>query len=181
MWRIRNETDGLIMIEDLNITLKPKQEFDLDFLGREKAENSSQLAVFINKGIIKLITKEEIKKESSNETINQNEINKIIQDSVDNLVNSLTTNLFSKISEDLSHELVKSFTVALKNIPQNLTSQDSQIAEDDFEDISLHETQAELLKGKENLSSNFKSVGKKQEIDSSDDIAQQLRNLKKGK
>ena len=54
--------------------------------------------------------------------------------------------------------------------------------EADFEDISVQQAQADLLRSKENLSSSFQSIGDKKEIDSPDDIAGQLRKLKrKGK
>jgi len=177
MWRIRNKTANIVLIDDLGISLKAYQDFDLDLLGRDKSENSSQLASFLNRGIIENIHKEKREVETNSSI----EINSLITNSVRDAMTAFTQEFFSKMSEDVSQGIINGFTGVLKEkFLENLSIELPNLNNDvGFDEISVYETQAAILKGKEDLSSNFEQIGQKQEIDSSDDIAEQLRKIKK--
>lgn len=180
MWIIKNKTGGIVLIEDLTLSFKPHQEYDIDTFGRENAQRSTQLSLFLNNNILETLHKDEqIKQELapaptpvSAPAVSQEDLNAMIQQSV--------SSLFSSLSEGLSNEIANSLTdVVRRNLQENSSYAEIEAEETDFEDISVQQAQADLLRSRENLSSSFQSIGDKKEIDSPDDIAGQLRKLKR--
>jgi len=63
MFFIVNKTKSEIFIKDIRMKLGPRQALDLDkLMGREKSDNSKDLTEKVRKGIIKIVTKDEIDK-----------------------------------------------------------------------------------------------------------------------
>ena len=59
MWIVKNVLRGSIHIEDLKIKVPAKDYFDLDKIGRERAEQSSQLKLALEEGYLQNVKKQD--------------------------------------------------------------------------------------------------------------------------
>lgn len=167
MWIIKNNTLGTVLIDDLGICLSGHQEFDLDLLGREKAESSVHLAVLLNKGIVSNVHKEEA-------TDKVNSDKSFIAEIVDNVTKKVLQELRGEMAED---SLKSALTLISNALNQNAVSTSDT---DDFEDVSIYEVQASMVNDDgDKLSPNFKHIGHKEELNSSNDIVDKLRDIKR--
>jgi hypothetical protein len=55
MWIVRNTLKGALYVEDLDIQIPAKEEFDLDVVGRETAERSNHLRVALAEGYLQTV------------------------------------------------------------------------------------------------------------------------------
>lgn len=60
MWMVKNVLRGTICVNDLNIRIPPKEYFDLDSVGRARAEASRQLRLAFEEGYLQNISKGEL-------------------------------------------------------------------------------------------------------------------------
>jgi len=165
MWIIKNNTVGILLIEDLGIELKHGETFDLDLLGRDKAESSIIVAILVNKGALEIVSKDSV-----------------LHDNID--LDSIIHKFGVELLEELSHkfdDISNNFlNQALNTIQIKQLSQDIVIEEDDFQDISTDEVQARLFKTQDILASNFENIGDKKSTDKrTDNIVEQLKQAKK--
>ena len=58
-WIIHCEMEGLLCLSDIGATLRKGQQWDLDVIGRENAERSSDVKVALNKGWIREVRKDD--------------------------------------------------------------------------------------------------------------------------
>lgn len=58
MWIVKNLLRGTLYISDLNLKIAPKDYFDLDSIGRDRAENSRQIKLAFEEGYLQNIKKD---------------------------------------------------------------------------------------------------------------------------
>jgi hypothetical protein len=93
MYIVQNISDKEISLSDLKISLKPNQKIDLDLsYNRHNIEKSSSLSIGINKGIIKILRKDDIfsKTEEKNNT-------SITKDNLDEMEKRLSNLMESRL------------------------------------------------------------------------------------
>ncbi|MCE9580932.1 MAG: alpha-helical pore-forming toxin family protein, partial [Planctomycetes bacterium] len=66
MWIVKNVLRGSIQIEDLKVKIPAKDYFDLDKIGRERAEGSRQLKLAMEEGYLQNVKKQD---PGTNETV----------------------------------------------------------------------------------------------------------------
>jgi hypothetical protein len=119
MYIVQNISDKEISLSDLKISLKPNQKIDLDLsYNRHNIEKSSSLSIGINKGIIKILRKDDIfsKTEEKNNT-------SITKDNLDEME--------KRLSNLMESRLVKSETNVDNSYIQKILEQLSIIASSD--------------------------------------------------
>lgn len=57
MWIVANQLKGVLKFPALGLEVPPEAEADLDKLGRERAEGSSELKIALENGYIKTVRK----------------------------------------------------------------------------------------------------------------------------
>lgn len=69
MWIVRNELKGRVRFPGLNLEIPPGEEVDLDKIGREKAEASTQIKLALENQYLKTLRKTVTMDESDLEQI----------------------------------------------------------------------------------------------------------------
>jgi len=179
MWKIRNNTGGILIIDDLGIDLKPRQEFDLDLLGRDKSEDSSNLAVLLDKNAIEILHKDVIAKRSD---ISNDDLGELITGAMLNFMGGAFNNVSSELSKEVAASVAQSIKDGLSNV--NIINQVGALAEGEdegeaFDDLNLKQVQTDLFHSNGKLDPGFNSIGEKVEVKDSNDIADQLRAIKR--
>ncbi len=87
MWTIANQLKGTIKFPGLGFEIPPQAEFDLDTIGREKAEASAQLKLALDSGYLSTVRKTMM--------LDESELQKIIE----SRIQSIKANLVSEIGE----------------------------------------------------------------------------------
>ncbi len=59
MWIVKNLLRGTLTLRGMDVSIPPKGEFDLDTIGREKAESSNQVLVAFEEGYLQNVFKDQ--------------------------------------------------------------------------------------------------------------------------
>ncbi len=90
MWIVANQLKGVLRFPGFDLELQPAQEADLDALGRERAEGSSQIKLALDSGYLRTVRKTLM--------LDESEVNRMIEERI----TSIKANLVSEI-----HSLVR--------------------------------------------------------------------------
>jgi hypothetical protein len=87
MWIVVNQLKGVLKFPGLGIEIPPENQMDLDTLGRERAEASTQIKLALDQGYLR----------TSRKTImlDESEVDRMIEERI----NSIKSNLVNEISE----------------------------------------------------------------------------------
>lgn len=81
MWIVANHLKGVLKFPGLGIEVRPEHNFDLDTLGREKAEASAQLRLAMDQGYLKTVRK--------TLQLDESEVNRMIEERITSIKASL--------------------------------------------------------------------------------------------
>jgi hypothetical protein len=82
MWIVANQLKGVIRFPSLGVEIPPDGEFDLDGIGREKAEASTQLKLALDNAYVKTVRKTVMIEESDLQKLIEERIAQIRQNLV---------------------------------------------------------------------------------------------------
>ena len=85
MWIVANQLKGVLKFPGLGFEVPPENQFDLDTLGREKAEASGQLKLAFDQGYLKTVRK--------TVQLDENEVNRMIEERITSIKASLVSEL----------------------------------------------------------------------------------------
>ena len=85
MWIVANQLKGVLKFPGLGFEVEPEMQFDLDTLGREKAETSAQLKLAIDQGYLKTLRKSVL--------LNEAEVQRMIEERIHSIKASLVSEL----------------------------------------------------------------------------------------
>jgi hypothetical protein len=177
MWIVKNLLKGTLTFKGLGISIPPKQEFDLDVLGREQAEKSNQIMVAFEEGYIQNIHKESLEGGPSKQ-ITRADFDRRLQRFKTAIVEELRETLLGanpstekgekEVTKQLS-ELRSSIVGDVKALLENLKVAKLKLKEEKerlLVDDSLSEAEIKarivFLEEKEKeLEKNFEKIGKK--------------------
>ena len=173
MWMIRNKTVGILLVDDFGLELKHGDIFDLDLLGRDKVEASAQIAVLFNKGAIEVVSKDVV-------PTGNTEFDILMERFGGELLSRLS-NEFSDNISNISDDFLQTALAAMQayQISSDIPLVVEDVYEDSFKDISADELQAELFNATDILDPNFDEIGKKHQVERTDNIVEQLRKTQK--
>jgi hypothetical protein len=87
MWIVSNQLKGVLKFPALAIEVTPDGEFDLDTLGREKAEASSEIKIALDNAYLKTVRKTIMIQESE------------LQEMIERRIAEIKKNLVTEISD----------------------------------------------------------------------------------
>ena len=85
MWIVANQLKGVLKFPGLGIEIAPEKDLDLDTLGREKAEGSSQLKLAIDQGYLRTVRK--------TVQLDEAEVNRMIEERITSIRATLVSEL----------------------------------------------------------------------------------------
>jgi len=85
MWTVANLLKGTIKFPSLGVEIPPEGEFDLDSIGREKAEASGQLKLAMDCGYLRTVRKTVM--------IDEGELSKLIESRIQSIKANLVTEI----------------------------------------------------------------------------------------
>jgi hypothetical protein len=85
MWIVANQLKGILKFPHLMIEIAPEGQFDLDTIGREKAEASQQLKLAIDSGYLRTIRKTLM--------LDESDINRMIEERIHSIKETLVTEI----------------------------------------------------------------------------------------
>jgi hypothetical protein len=85
MWIVANQLKGVLRFPGFSLELQPEQQIDLDTLGRERAEASTQLKVALDQGYLRTVRKTLM--------LDESEVNRMIEDRIHSIKASLVNEI----------------------------------------------------------------------------------------
>ena len=85
MWIVANQLKGILKFPGFGLEIAPEQHFDLDTLGREKAEASEQLKLAIDLGYLKTLRKTLM--------LDESDVNRMIEERIHSIKESLVSEI----------------------------------------------------------------------------------------
>lgn len=85
MWIVANQLKGLLRFPGLDLEIPPEKQADLDLLGREKAEASTQIRLALEQGYLRTVRKTLMLEES--------EVNRMIEERIHSIKASLVSEI----------------------------------------------------------------------------------------
>jgi hypothetical protein len=92
MWIVANQLKGVLKFPGLGFEVPPEKQFDLDTLGREKVEASTQLRLAIDQGYLLTLRKSVL--------LNEGEVNRMIEERIHAIRASLVTEINGLVRTD---------------------------------------------------------------------------------
>jgi hypothetical protein len=85
MWIVANQLKGLLRFPGLELEIPPDKQVDLDLIGRERAEASTQIRLAIEQGYLRTIRKTLMLEES--------DVNRMIEERIHSIKASLVSEI----------------------------------------------------------------------------------------
>jgi hypothetical protein len=92
MWIIANQLKGVLRFPGFGIELRPEQEFDLDTVGRERAEASTQVKLALDQGYLRTVRKTLM--------LDEAEVNRMIEERIHSIKASLVSEISGLARQD---------------------------------------------------------------------------------
>jgi hypothetical protein len=141
MWIVKNLLRGTLRFPGLEVSIPPRQEFDLDTIGRRRAETSNQLLVAFEEGYLQNVFKDSSQGPSSAEG-----------------------ETFRDRLEAFKEEILKELRTALPQEMGDLKLSDLKSALVDMREASLSDAEVKarlafLEEKEQELQKNFEAIG----------------------
>jgi hypothetical protein len=91
MWIVANQLKGVLRFPGFGIDLQPEQQIDLDTLGRERAEASTQVKLALDQGYLRTVRKTLM--------LDESQVNRMIEDRIHSIKASLVSEISSLARE----------------------------------------------------------------------------------